>query len=279
MFNNVATNKSNYKFIPIKTPAKFYTVSESEKTNCGYIDIICHAVTDLHIGSGSFGIVDGKFAKLTEKVNGRFVIPGSSMKGCVRNIARIVSDGCVKLNAKDDLQHKADRNINCKPDKHCIVCDIFGLLGQKSRVFFDDLIAPAATKSKTFTVQEGHSPHKCEGFKLYPTVPDNDIEPVRNLMIEAVPSCAVFSGRVYFERLSQDELELLLFALGLDESFDLKIGGFKYDKLGECYIVCDKLVINGKEHKNAKQIAENYANNYGKKFSENINELRNILEP
>jgi CRISPR/Cas system CSM-associated protein Csm3 (group 7 of RAMP superfamily) len=122
---------------------------------------------------------------------------------------------------------------------------------------------------------DGHG--KFKGYKLYPTECETfDGNP--DLQIEVVPPDTEFCGRIYFERLSDDELKLLMFALGMDDSFDIKLGGFRAEGLGECYMLYDALFVNG-ENADANELANDYCKEYGKNFGSSIKRFREILNP
>ena len=62
----------------------------------------------------------------------------------------------------------------------------------------------------------------------------------QSVQVEVVNSGTVFKGRIHFKKLTEEQLSLLMYSLGLNEKsnerINLKIGGFKNSGIGEVNI-------------------------------------------
>lgn len=231
-------------FIEFIQPA--YYKAENEKFYSGYVDLKITCATDIYIGSGFSYIPDGsnQMVYQTMMYDGKPVIPGSSFKGVVRNIASAVSNSCLPKLPKDAHYPNRIRPISCKPDNgFCIVCDMFGAMSKGSKVLFSDMYSENARLDvKRFNAQYGpksvytENDGTAKGYKFYRTG-DNKYEMPSKINAQVVKKGAVFTGRVHFKKLTEEELSLLMFSLGLDKNKDsdivLKIGGFKNEGIGE----------------------------------------------
>lgn len=286
----------------------------------GYASVVITTVSPLHIGSGFCSVDRDGALKDVQYISGKAVIPGSSLKGCIRNNARMAADGC-----KPHVPNKPPKGVpenefkryrfpvemrECRDSnsEHCIICDMFGMLGKgktnekpnssmKSRIFFDDFTADKyETKSQYVPQPFGPSLKKSvdaeynyKGYKVYKTDCknyldiDDDCEDFSELVkdmivVNCIDENTQFRGNIYFERITEDELQLLMFALGADSSFNLKLGGFRFCGLGECKVKVDKLIINGKAH-NGADFAKAYENGYGKNYGKSIDAIRKAFAP
>lgn len=243
--------KSSYVFVPI---AKKKSYENTGAKYNGYIDLQLTLCTDAHIGSGytSFD-KNGKLLKYEViKYNDKSIIPGSSFKGVVRQIAEIASGSCDPYN-----------RCNIKKEKLCIVCNTFGTMGWASRVIFPDFLSDnAQTKvvelNKQFPAKKTEPNH----YKLYKTGKNNYKMPDR-IRVEVITENSSFSGRIYFKELSEEQLALLMFSLGLNdyknETINLKIGGYKNEGLGETFVKATAFKCNGLD-KTPEQLAGDYMN-------------------
>lgn len=279
--------KKNFYVLKAAKPKYYISDGDGKKAdNSGYIDLTVTAVDRLFIGSGFIDTDKDGIFKCTDKTaEGYAFIPGSSLKGCVRYLARILSDGCL-----DDPQ-RAYRGrslsypfelIKCKADKRCIICDMFGMMGRRSKIDFEDLICTTPAFEKT-TVNAQFSPNissnkyhdrgELYGYKLYM----NKCEPYPSKQkdrIEAVAAGCVFTGRVYFRDLTDSELELLCYSLGLGGDIDPKLGGYRNEGLGQVRIT-GSLTLNGREA-DAARLATKFDEEYEYNI---IDKVKDALAP
>ena len=199
----------------------------------------------LFIGSGFQELEDGQFVKQTLAEHGSPVIPGSSLKGAVRQICRAVSQSCVpeeacriSLPRGTTLRCKTERKAEF--DQSCIVCDMFGKMGWGSKVFFSDLTAENG-KTDRFQAAQQFAPHPeadkyldsyhCHAYKFYKTMISEVTKPKKDLL-RAVPPKTVFTGEITYRNLDERELGLLLFGLGQSRTISLKLGGYRNEGFG-----------------------------------------------
>lgn len=287
--------KPNFGFVLFNNPS-FY---EGKGEISGELKLKITAVDNLYIGSGFSEYKTTGFCLETMKFENTLIIPGSSLKGAVRGIASAISGGCIKPEKDVFLPEKIE-NIKCyaikKDDKieseKCIVCDVFGMISYASKVSFSDFVSEGLnTQEEKINQQfspnvkspkykdESNRYHK--GYKFY----KNDCEEYsldEKLNVETVKKGTVFEGKISFKRLETEQLQLLLFSLGLDESFNMKIGGFKNDGYGQIKTEAISFKINGDgniKEENVKKYVNKYTQGYGEKYSASIQKLREILKP
>lgn len=233
----------SYAFVPYGKRMSYNP--SGEKMYSGYIDIRIECLTDLYIGSGyrDFKGTGNYLVNETIRSGGRLIIPGSSLKGAVRGIARAVSNSCIPLK----------NEIKCKPDNYCIVCDIFGMMGKGSKVIFPDFRAEdnAKTAVKDLNAQFGPKVGKDgsrDGYKFYATG-ENDYKATSVVKTEVICKGSAFSGRIHFSNMTREEMALLSYALTLNEDenqlISMKAGGFKNEGMGELKITVKDCVLSG----------------------------------
>lgn len=293
----VNTDPKNYDFVEYLKP-QYFIDSENIRRKPdtpyhGYLDIEIVTVDPLFIGSGMFQMEKDDIYAETMHENGRLIIPGSSLKGAVRQICRAVSESCIP-----DAIVPNNYKLRCfppNPVKHqeqrsCIVCDMFGMMSAASKVRFTDLSAEH-DKTVVMHVPQQFAPDKSKenykwedgthiGYKFYKTHCDPR-SAAKGIAIKAVAKGTSFFGRVYFRDLHEKELELLLFALAQSRIFDLKLGGYKADGLGTVKIYCNGFMLNGKDvgADAAEEYAIAYENDLDKKHPATLDDLIEILKP
>lgn len=274
--SNYANNRgaSQYQtqreFIPFCQP-EFYS-SKDKPQYSGYVDLTVTCCTDLYIGSGSSFIPenDSEFVYSPILVDGKPIIPGSSFKGVVRNLASIVSNGCLPgIDLKKDKLPDDIKNKRCKPSECCIVCDVFGMMGKGSKVIFSDMHSDNAGL-KIVEMNQQYSPKArytdkggcLRGYKIYPTG-DNKYTANSRVKVQVVDKGAVFKGRIHFKKLTEEELCLLMFSMGLDknegEDICLKLGGFKNEGIGEVEVMSSGFLCSGGMKKTPEELAASWS--------------------
>lgn len=333
--NNTTAQPDNYDFVPFPSSVNNTYVNDIQNRrgpNSGYAEIEITTVDNLYIGSGFSHYESGKgILSETQKI-----IPASSLKGAVRQVARAVSDGCIPqdkiavpvfkgdgsriikpdyrkikypvFDANNRRIYNLRKGFNMNPisvfllneqrkvcsinwDKYkkkqeinlCIVCDMFGRMSIGSKVRFTDFKAeecstesvdvtsqfsPDTAAEKYWERKNGRILYK--GYKFYKTVCENRSGNLQS--ISAIKKNVAFKGRVYFSNLTDEQLKLLLFSLGIGGNIFLKLGGYKADGLGTVKTTCSKLFLNGKEENPDK-----YAADYASKDTVRIKKLRSIL--
>ena len=301
----------NYDFVPFPLKPNTRYVTDFRKRMgeySGYLELKITALDPLHIGSGFCHMKNGKLFSETLKEQDRLIIPGSSLKGAVRQISRAVSDGCIDVSGEEQKvfvrkgkqldSWKKDNKCGIKYNEEekkrclnvCIVCDLYGMMSLASKVRFSDFVSDSV-KTEIISVASQYSPditkkhyktwtgssnvHK--GYKFYktncqpmPVSADKDV-------IEAVPKGTVFTGTIHFRGLDDKQLELLTYSLGLGKQFSPKLGGYKSVGLGTVKVNPVKFIVNG-ETKDAKEWAQAYKNRYYNLAAYCFDALEEIME-
>ena len=245
MGTNYAKNTEwveNYFFIEMPRTFTDYVTSQTRRSSSyrysGKLQVRLITADPLFIGSGFQELENGKFVKQTMIENGRLLIPGSSLKGAVRQICRVISHSCVPKENRINLPPGTKKQ--CRDQEACIVCDMFGKMGWCSKVFFSDLTSESDHTEIIFAARQ-FSPHPdakkykddegYHSYKLYKTKIDTKSNP-QDEKLRAVPPGTVFFGEISYRNLDERELELLLFALGQTKTISLKIGGYRNEGFG-----------------------------------------------
>lgn len=243
----------NYFFVALCATDKEYVYRDGRRksTLSGALKVRLTTADHVFIGNGFQELEDGKFVKQTLMEDGKAIIPGSGLKGTVRQICRAVSHSCVP-NDSCDLTLPKGAMKQCalskrsEDDHACIVCDMFGKPGWNSKVFFSDL---KAENTKTELVCAAHPflPHPeaekylvngCHAYKFYKTKIDDVTKPQTDHLRAVMPD-TVFSGEITYQNLNEEELGLLLFGLGGSGTISLKIGGYRNEGFGTVNIALD----------------------------------------
>lgn len=252
----------------------------------GIINLQINTVDNLYTGDG-FWDYDQRmgFSTSTKIENDRFIIPGSSIKGALRHVARAVSDGCIDPSeASRDLNIRPSQKSKCSLSKNreedsdhiCVVCDMFGMMGLASKVIVSDFISDTYKKVKCnvparFTPNINSPVYKDEnarfhkGYKFYCTYCEPGDEE-KNDIIYAVEKGTTFNGEIRFTGLDENELCLLMYSLGLDDCdegrhLSHKLGGYRSAGFGTVNFICQKIIVNGEEK------TTSYASCYAHKYT------------
>lgn len=252
----------NYFFVDFTVTDHHY-VSRDRRRDAshkfsGILKVRLVTVDPLFIGSGFQELEDGQFVKQTLTEHGRSVIPGSSLKGAVRQICRAVSQSCVpqetwksrrpcKPIIPNDTKFQCRSSDNPKQDSACIVCDMFGKMGWCSKVFFSDLVAENG-KTECLEAAQQFAPHPdtekylnengCHKYKFYKTAISEVTMPKKDKLRAVLPK-TVFTGEITYRNLDKKELGLLLFGLGQSRTISLKLGGYRNEGFGTVNITLD----------------------------------------
>lgn len=262
-----------YDFVPFLESRKYKARGSIE----GKISIKVKAITPVHISSGSYGIKDNKnIYKEFVKVNNEPIIPGTSFKGCIRNIAESISYSCLSTGRsikKYKIPNKKRENCG-----GCIICNMFGAPGFKSRIQFPDL-KPVEYKTDIIGIPKSYSPRPntkgyldnsgmYKGYKFYKHG-INGIQPTGNVPCEFVLAGSEFEGDIIFQNLSREQVQLLCFSMGLSEDINPKIGYGKSYFYGSIEVTSDpKWAKLAKEYKEIKSTS----------IRRNIDALSKILD-
>lgn len=219
-----------YKFIPFLKTQPHKAKNSNLK---GRIDLEIRVLNAVHLSKGTYDM-DTKDVLYKEffKINNQYALPGTSIKGMVRNIAEIVSHSCLAAQKNELNILPKYKHTSCKND-FCIICDLFGAMGKRSKIKFSDFIYEEGTgKSSILGMPQLRTPkignaymegEVLKGYKIYN-------HGIKSILKKGQENCecllegSVFKGYVLYEDLDEDELKLLCYALGLSNNFNHKVG-------------------------------------------------------
>mgnify|MGYP001019725098 CR=1 FL=1 len=248
----------------------------------GKLHLYIKPLTPIFIGAGYEDRDGDLLYKCFQRYNDMPVIPGSTLKGVLRTISEAVSYSCVEVSR--DIER--DLPFRNRSDCNCIVCKTYGRMGQKGCVNFGDFILKEGTTEK-IKIPVLLGPHvenrevyykngKLRGIKFYRHGDYRKVENTR-IPVEAVMPGSVFEGEIIFYKVHKKQLMLLCYSLGLDGSFQLKIGGNKSGFFGSCEVeVKESYYANGLQFDTVK-----FARSYGENdinIQKNKHRLSDILD-
>lgn len=208
--------------------------------------------------------------------NGDYIIPGSSLKGMIRNLVETVGNGCFKLfdgnyhehsnaNYHDRVKREFEECSN--QNSLCMACRMFGTLAGNylGNVSIDDAVCTNPIKHDAIILPSLYKPRPYHaawylsadkktiaGRKFYfhqpPPYYFKKVNPRRrdSSAVQAFPlgNGSEFNFSLTFENLNQqDEFPVLLYALILEPEMRHKIGYAKAAGLGTIRIDLTKLVL------------------------------------
>ena len=198
----------------------------------GRMKLEIQAISPVFVGTGEYEVDSQGIYQPFARTGERLVIPGTTIKGVVRTYAEALSPSC------------EGGRCDVSKGRVCIACRIFGALGFQGRVTFCDTegLDPNKVKLRKYTMSVRWSGRRRDGRRFYyhnkPTsqilVNSKTGKPLPEERVEVVPKGTRFTSELIFENLSNEEMGLLLLAMGLSPKyrFDLKLGGGKNRRLG-----------------------------------------------
>ncbi|WP_054740995.1 RAMP superfamily CRISPR-associated protein [Cellulosilyticum ruminicola] len=205
-----------------------YRKEKSEEKLSGVIPITLEVITPLHVGSGHKELApEGLIYNAFYKWNDTYAIPGSTIKGCIRSIAESISHSCLRVQHKDEKTKKPLMTSVNKEERNgtCIVCDVFGSMKIKGKVNFGQLLYVQGEQHisnlpnlKETTMLEGG---KLWAYKFYH---HGKHVKVGNMPHEVMKEKTIFKGKISYMNLTEEELMLLCFSLGLSGDIQPKLG-------------------------------------------------------
>jgi hypothetical protein len=221
-------------------------------------ELVAHS--HVHVSSGNYalsedlGFEPGEVIRSCYRVtvNGRPTpaVPGSSLKGAIRAIAEAVSPSCISVTRVNWRQLPQALSRSCpdrrRPDEYCPACAIFGAMGRLGRISMGDALLvqgetalyrlPALYRPRERQARQAYLDRQgnFKGRKFYFHGRRVDHEGAR---FEVIDEGSRLVGALDFTGLKPAELGLVLFALGLDGSFQPMLGGGKPVCLGRVEVV------------------------------------------
>lgn len=200
------------------------------------------ALTHLFVASGRYalskdvGFDQGQVVRSCYRVAGRPAVPGSSLKGAVRAVFEAVTPSCAVTDHRESCRAQSGQNPEL-----CPACAVFGAMGYLGRVRFGDAVWREG-QTELYHLQALYRPRRRGGRKFYRH--GRMQEDPNNEPIEVIPQGSFLEGALNFEDLSAEEVGALCFALGLDGSFCLKLGGGKPACLGSVIFDPQEIIVH-----------------------------------
>lgn len=261
-----------YSFIPfLKTSSHMCKSSRLR----GKINLKIQVLNAVHVSMGEYDMDSlGDLYKKFFKINNKYAIPGTSVKGMIRSIAEMISYSCISI-LRQDANYMPDyKSQSCRSNDLCIICDMFGAMGRKSKIKVSDFIYEEGTGRKAVigmpslrTPKIGQAymdNNKLIGYKFY----NHGIESIMkkgNSNCECFLKGSEFKGSIIYENLDEEELNLLCYSLGITHGFDNKIGYGKPAYYGSIRIIA--------EDEEYVKYAESYKNESDADIKKNIDIL------
>ncbi len=216
----------------IESSRNSYITHDKFQKLTGYIDLNIIVESEyLFIGSGLNDYNNSEVYNSYFKSQGEFIIPGSSIKGAVRSVAEAISDSCVSVTKyKERSWTQLGR---CSGARICPACRIFGTTRVAGRINFSDARLKLNNKVE-FTdyvrIKELYSPRgdRTSKRKFYKNINFVNQQISTNyIVLEAVKKQSVFKSRLSFQNMLEEELSLILYSMGVNQDYRIKIGGAK----------------------------------------------------
>ena len=208
------------------------------------------------------------------RIGGDCAIPGSSIRGCIRNIYEVVTDSCISSYNSEEFE-KHIKNHCVDRDKLCDGCQLFGMIGNESlgsRIRVTDAyIMDQNPELNVITLKTlmGPEAKKCvknddiKGRKFYwhhPNITvsdysDNGKKRSTNTTVEVLGEDYKFGFKIFFDKITKNELAKLLWCLTFGEKnnkkYFHKIGHGKPLGLGSVKIDVNEIHIKKNNYEKA----------------------------
>jgi CRISPR/Cas system CSM-associated protein Csm3 (group 7 of RAMP superfamily) len=229
----------------------------------GRIELELEALSPVHVASGLMMLTDEARRPLVRelvRVAGVPVVPGSSLKGCVRAAVEAISRSCIRATRARELPRELE---GCRNKENlCVACRIFGAQDFQGLVRFSDmtLVGDPGQSVMVAEVPQFFQPRTRELTYLQNTPRGRFVRGRKFYMHGArqasgdgpIEVCEVgshFGGRIDFSNLDRAQLGLLLTALGQDPAhpFALKLGGAKPACYGSAQVHIAAIALSNTE--------------------------------
>ncbi|KAM3112700.1 RAMP superfamily CRISPR-associated protein [Phormidesmis sp. 146-33] len=223
----------------------------------GWFDLALTAQTPVHVSSGisalgqDVGETDiAMIRPMVESQDGKLIIQGSSLKGCLRAIYEVIT------NSRSGTQ-SAMRLPDCyeppKGNRLCAAGRVFGAMGYQGLISFTDAVCDVPAEvgylrpmfsPKSLTKYRDRAGF-AKGRKFYYQTCRVAEGQGRTVAIQRAPKGAIFTTRLKFKNLDSAELGALLIALGQDSKHQiaLKLGAGKNQGMGTVTVEITKAEI------------------------------------
>ena len=219
----------------------------------GTLAFSLRTLTPLFVSSGQVALSEdlrlppGNVAQAHYRINGRPAIPASSLKGAVRSVVEAVSASCLGVTRVRPYDLPKTFKKPCSRHAACPACILFGMGGNEAylgQVRFEDALLtdgqmilyrlPALYRPRPNAPIYRDERRQYKGRKFYrhgrPRAAD------KGGQSEVIRNGSTLTGQITFTNLSDDQLGLLVYAMGLGGQFRLKLGGGKPACLGSLHL-------------------------------------------
>jgi CRISPR/Cas system CSM-associated protein Csm3 (group 7 of RAMP superfamily) len=205
-------------------------------TVSGVLRGVLVARTPIHVASGQLEMTDDPrypLVKAHVRSAGRPVVPGSSLKGCIRSIVEAITPSCVRITrARRDQLPREVRGCSRK-ESLCLACRMFGSLGYQGLVRFSDAVLTGG-ETEISAAPTLYMPRKREGLyyrgqmvfgrKFY----HHGQPAAGDVPLEVCPEGSRLEFTLQFDNRKSAELGVLLLAVGQGQpQLYPKLGGAK----------------------------------------------------
>lgn len=184
----------------------------------GTLRLVFDVLAPLHVGAGEFDLHGARLVKAAATRAGSAVVPGSGIKGACRQVYEA-------LTLSDD---PFDKDHSASAGKLSAATSLFGALGYRGRVSFDDALPVEPAGLIEIRLSPPYAPRDRAGRRFYGRVP---VELDKTIPAWALPVGTRLRTRLHFVNATPSELGGLLLSLGVDH-FVTRLGGGKYDGCG-----------------------------------------------
>jgi CRISPR/Cas system CSM-associated protein Csm3 (group 7 of RAMP superfamily) len=230
-----------YGFVPLpegrierKKPAGHATYQDG--TVSGVLRGALVARTPIHVASGQLEMADDPHYPLVKahvRSIGRPVVPGSSLKGCIRSIVEAITPSCVRITRAKDRQLPDGLQGCSHKESLCLACRMFGSLGYQGLVRFSDAVLTEGeteiSAAPPLYMPRGRERRYFRGGMVAGRKFYQHGEPAAgDVPLEVCPEGSRLEFTLHFDNLRPAELGVLLLALGQGEPrLYPKLGGAK----------------------------------------------------
>lgn len=224
-----------YNFIPF-LETKYPEIEVKNCTLKGRIDLEIKVLNAIHISEDSYDMNEDEILyKKFYTIGDNYAVPGTSLKGMIRTLTEMVSNSCISATKEEQELLPKKKEKSCGSTKRCIICDVFGAMGKKSKVKVSDflydknsgtvniiglpVLRTPNVKVSSIYLNDG----VLKGYKVY----NHGIESILkkgNYNCECLMKNSTFKGYILYEDLNVEELRLLCYSLGIAGDFNHKLG-------------------------------------------------------
>ena len=228
------------------------------KTVQGSLILKLKVLTPVHVSAGisALGTDVGEASvpmvrPMVQAVDGKLVIQGSSLKGCVRSIYEVITNSqCGTRSSAQVPQGYGPPIYNRKNDNNlCSAGNVFGAMGYQGLVSFSDAVCEGGSEigylRPMFLPKSGSRGGSTIGRKFYYHQKSVRRDEASVVAVQQARVGSEFSTRIQIRNLGLDEFGALLIALGLDDEcpIGLKIGAGKAQGMGSVRVVLAEMNV------------------------------------